>query len=120
MIDVLCLAANIYFEARGESLDGQLMVAETTVNRTLDDAFPDTICGVVFQPHQFSWTEKETYRVDDGKAFVVAVGIANEVIDNGCILCSGATYYHNLTTKPSWTKRLTRLGKYGNHIFYKE
>jgi hypothetical protein len=47
--DLECLAENIYFEARGEPLDGQYAVAEVTLNRTRSDNFPHTVCGVVHE-----------------------------------------------------------------------
>src|ERR1700685_59090 len=66
-IDLECLAENVYFEARGEPLEGQYAVAEVTLNRTRSDHFPHTVCGVVHQTRwdpsrgrfvaDFSWTE---------------------------------------------------------------
>ncbi|MEY2909484.1 MAG: hypothetical protein RLZZ602_2007, partial [Pseudomonadota bacterium] len=51
MISTLtCLAVAIYFEARGESIDGQMLVAETIINRVADERWPDTVCEVVKQP----------------------------------------------------------------------
>ncbi|HIE75488.1 MAG TPA: cell wall hydrolase, partial [Gammaproteobacteria bacterium] len=55
-LEVGCLALNIYHEARGESHDGQVAVAAVTLNRMQSASYPDTVCGVVWQPHQFSWT----------------------------------------------------------------
>tara|TARA_Y100000034_G_scaffold48496_1_gene59863 strand:+ start:81 stop:494 length:414 start_codon:yes stop_codon:yes gene_type:complete len=51
--EVLCLAEAIYHEARGESLFGQMLVAETVLNRVDDNRWPNTTCGVVYQPYQF-------------------------------------------------------------------
>lgn len=66
--EVYCLATNIYHEARGEPLEGQIAVASVTINRVHDHRWPDTICEVVFQAQrdpetreprlhrcQFSW-----------------------------------------------------------------
>ena len=53
---VICLALNIYHEARGEPIEGQRAVASVTLNRTLDPRWPSTVCGVVYDPQQFSWT----------------------------------------------------------------
>ena len=44
-----CLAQALYFEARGESLKGQIAVAEVILNRVDSRAFPDTLCGVINQ-----------------------------------------------------------------------
>ena len=56
---LLCLSANIYFEARSEKVDGQIAVAEVTLNRVRSDDYPDDVCSVVLQENsegcQFSW-----------------------------------------------------------------
>ena len=44
-----CLAKNIYFEARGESLTGKIAVANVTMNRVEHHKYPSTVCGVVTQ-----------------------------------------------------------------------
>ena len=51
-----CLAMNIYHEARSESMQGQIAVAQVTLNRVEHDKWPSTICEVVYEPKQFSWT----------------------------------------------------------------
>lgn len=51
-----CLAENVYHEARGESVEGQLAVALVTLGRTLFPEYPKDVCGVVYQKNQFSWT----------------------------------------------------------------
>lgn len=50
-----CLAGAVYFEARAESLEGQLAVAEVVLNRAASGEYPATICEVVKQPAQFSF-----------------------------------------------------------------
>jgi spore germination cell wall hydrolase CwlJ-like protein len=52
-----CLVANVYHEARGEDVLGQAAVAHVTLNRVRLPAYPDSVCGVVWQKGQFSWTE---------------------------------------------------------------
>ena len=54
-----CLALNVYYEARGESLAGQYAVAEVTMNRKSALGFPKTLCDVVYQKGAFSWTEEK-------------------------------------------------------------
>lgn len=55
--ELKCLADNVYHEARGESLEGRYAVIFATLERVLHKRFPKTICGVVHQPWQFSWTK---------------------------------------------------------------
>jgi len=50
-----CLAGAVYFEAKGESLAGQLAVGRVIVARTRSGRFPASYCGVVYQPSQFSF-----------------------------------------------------------------
>jgi spore germination cell wall hydrolase CwlJ-like protein len=114
ILAALCLASNIYFEARGEPIDGQILVAEVTLNRGGD------ICATVFEHKQFSWTIEKNLAIDEPEAFYQAYVLASDMIDNGCIMCSDATYYHTKSVKPYWAKHLTKLGSYGNHVFYKE
>ncbi|MEO9961273.1 MAG: cell wall hydrolase, partial [Nisaea sp.] len=51
-----CLANGIYFEARGEEEEGQAAVAQVILNRVRNPAYPDTICGVVYQNQ--SWKNR--------------------------------------------------------------
>jgi spore germination cell wall hydrolase CwlJ-like protein len=114
ILAALCLASNIYFEARGEPIDGQILVAEVTMNRGSD------ICATVFAKDQFSWTNDKFLCIDNPEAFYQAYALASEMIDSGCILCSEATFYHSNSVEPYWAEHMVLLGSYGNHIFYKE
>lgn len=113
ILAALCLASNIYFEARGEPIDGQILVAEVTLNRGSD------ICATVFADSQFSWTNDKHLVISNPEAFYQAYVLASDLIDNGCILCSEATFYHTKAVDPYWAEHMVLLGSYGNHIFYK-
>jgi spore germination cell wall hydrolase CwlJ-like protein len=70
--EVTCLAENIYFESRNESVMGQIAVAYVTLNRVFDKTHPDTICGVVRQgKHRESWKTKMTDDPDDAIFFPI-------------------------------------------------
>ena len=47
--DLECLTDAVYYEARGESLDGQAAVAQVVLNRARAPNYPKSVCGVVFQ-----------------------------------------------------------------------
>ena len=64
MSDRDCLVYNLYHESRGESDIANIMVLNTVLNRTNSPRFPNTICGVVKQPYQYSWT-------NDGRSDVI-------------------------------------------------
>ena len=114
-----CLALNVYFEARDQDKDGQRMIAEVTMERVHRTGFPKTVCGVVWDKGAFSWTDDgKPDKPTDTKAWLQAQMIANEVLLNGCELCTGATYYHNIAVDPYWDKGYNYIGKWGNHLFY--
>lgn len=114
-----CLARAIYFEARGESLEGQLAVAEVIANRAESRRWPSTYCGVVKQRKQFSFVKNG--RIPEPRrnttAWKRAVGIARIVEgEHHESSVSNALFFHARYVNPGW--RLTRIGTVGNHIFY--
>lgn len=108
-----CLAEAIFHEARTETLHGQLAVAQVVLNRTKRLEFPDTICAVVYQPNQFSWTKQHLKH----KLPTYYVALANNIVQQGVAIEQfKATHFHNLTVKPLW--RLKRTQRIHNHQFY--
>ena len=117
--ELLCLAKNIYYEARGEPMHGKIAVAQVTLNRvTHRTEFQSSICGVVYAKHQFSWT-MEKHREPRGEAWREAQAIAKAVIIGTAHLPDfKALYFHNLTVKPHWNQTKELVARIGNHIFY--
>jgi spore germination cell wall hydrolase CwlJ-like protein len=119
-----CLANAVYFEARGEPLEGQLAVAEVVLNRAASGRYPATLCGVVTQPWQFSFVNR-TGRIPaanrGSEAWRRAVAIARIAQDrvNSTLGSSDVLWYHADYVRPSWGRRLNRLTKVGLHIFYR-
>ena len=115
-----CLAGAVYFEARGESLAGQLAVARVIVARAKSGRFPDTYCGVVFQPSQFSFVRGHAMPAirQNSKAWRTAVAIA-QIAHSGSwnSPAEGALFFHATYVAPRW--RLTRIARVDNHIFYR-
>lgn len=122
----ICLALNMFFEARDQGVEGMLMVADVTMERVADARYPDTICEVVWQRKQFSWTHDglsdDPDRYDthyDRMAWVTAKSLAEDVIDDRSNLPgSGATHYHAKRVSPDWASSLTLIGSVGDHVFY--
>lgn len=112
-----CLARNVYYEARGENYKGKLAVALVTLNRTEDARFPKTICSVVYQKRQFSWTSKFYKTQVNKKEWQESKNAAFDAYMNRNILGKfKATHYHNFTVSPKWgLKKVTVIH---NHIFY--
>lgn len=117
-----CLALNIYHEARGESVMGQIAVAHVTLNRVADRRWPSTICEVVYQPKQFSWTHMVSNRTPrNGFNWTRAQNLAQAVIDGvDEDNTDGAVYYHADYVNPVWNRNLTVTTVIGAHIFYKD
>jgi len=111
---LLCLALNLYHEARGEPLDGQFAVAMVTLNRAGRD--PAKVCDVVAAPYQFSWTLKPS-DIKDEAAYRHAQAVArlSFLLTD---FTGGATHYHTLAIKPHWISSVRVTGQWGNHIFY--
>jgi hypothetical protein len=116
-----CLANAVYFEARGEPVEGQLAVAEVVLNRTQSGRYPATICEVVTQPWQFSFVRNGIIpRADrNSEAWRRAVAIAR-IAEAGAqrLLPRDVLWYHADYVSPSWGRRLARNTKIGLHIFY--
>jgi len=115
-----CLAGAIYFEARGESLEGQLAVGRVIVNRSNSGRFPDSYCGVVLQRSQFSFVRgsampKVRTSSEQWRRAVAIAQIADEGLWNSP--AKGALFFHAARVSPGW--RLTRLARVDNHIFYR-
>lgn len=129
MLEAVCLAYNIYFEARGEPAVVQRAVAEVTLNRVKAEEFPDSICEVVYDSEtykgkplrdrcQFSWYcdgMKEV--ITDPKAWADAYSIAVSNIKSN--LTKGALFFHSKNITPYWADAKEYVVTLGNLSFYK-
>ncbi|KEO89442.1 hydrolase [Erythrobacter longus] len=117
-----CLAGAVYFESRGEPLNGQLAVAEVVINRAQDNRWPASYCGVVYQRAQFSFvrggkmpsinTSSATWRRAKAVAKIAHDNLwqseANE-----------AVYFHANYVRPKWSRTKTRVTQIDTHVFYR-
>lgn len=119
-----CLAVTVYHEARGESLEGQLAVANVVINRAKSGRYPATWCKVMMQPWQFSFVNPRTGRIpaidQSSAAWAKAQAIARIAAFNvAAEVAPDVLWYHADYVAPSWGQRLTRVQKIGSHIFYR-
>ncbi|MBB3764244.1 cell wall hydrolase [Sphingomicrobium lutaoense] len=116
-----CLANAVYFEARGESLEGQLAVADVVLNRAASNKYPSSWCDVVKQRAQFSFVQNRRFpRITENKAWETAKAVARIAMDDAHeIVPSDVLWYHADYVAPSWGKRLSKVAKVGVHIFYR-
>ncbi len=122
MTPLTCMALALYFEARSETVDAQIAVAEVILNRVEDNRFPDDVCGVVWQPKQFSWTHDGLSDTPKNhEVWYEIESLAADVLSepDGFLFGHGADHYHAISVDPYWVDNLTPVGKYGTHVFYK-
>ena len=132
----MCMALNIYHEAKFQSMLGQIAVGQVVMNRVEDSRFPDNVCDVVTQAvtykgtdkpvlHkcQFSWycngesdepksDSQEWWNAQEYASIVLSGTIALDVTE-------GATHYHATYVRPAWAKTKTKTTRIDRHIFYR-
>jgi hypothetical protein len=117
-----CLATAVYFEARGESLEGQLAVARVVMNRAASGRYPPDWCGVVKQPAQFSFVRRGAFPYVDTnssawqKAEAIAQLAASNIVPS---VGSDVLWYHANYVAPNWRRSLQEVQQIGAHIFYR-
>lgn len=123
-----CLTEALYFEARGETVEGQYAVAEVILNRVDHGNYPDTVCGVVNQGTgrpfacQFTYTcDGNPENISDPAAWNRLGNIARIMIDGAPRdLTAGATHYHADRVNPRWASLFSRTAEIGVHLFYRQ
>ena len=118
--DIKCLTQTIYYEARGDSFTGKLAVANVVMNRYRLWNYK-SVCSVVSDKGQFGWYGFKNNRILEEEKWIEAEDLAllvyyRRIEDN----THGATFFHERTVKPSWSKDLTLVARIGKHIFYSE
>tara|TARA_Y100001980_G_C14368068_1_gene173859 strand:+ start:57 stop:491 length:435 start_codon:yes stop_codon:yes gene_type:complete len=132
---IICLALNVYHEAKNQSLSGQIAVAEVVMNRVADSRYPNNVCDVVKQGLTYKWNPGFPIRNKcqfswycDGKSDVakekdaweealsVAKGVYHGYLD---AYLEGATHYHAYYVNPSWAETKTYITRIDDHIFYR-
>ncbi|TIU51395.1 MAG: cell wall hydrolase [Mesorhizobium sp.] len=123
-----CLANGIYFEARGETVRGQAAVAQVILNRVRNPAYPNSICGVVYQNDswfnrcQFSFAcDGRKKRIDNPVAYKTAQDIGMAVTAGKIFIpeVGSSTHYYANYVHPGWARTMQKMTKIGLHIFYR-
>ena len=131
-----CMAKNIYYEAKGEPLQGQAAVARVVLNR-INHGFGSNPCNVIYQASyvqrendegeiqkvklcQFSWVceGKEEPNKNNPK-YIQAKNIAYDVMANDAyaeVVPKSTLFFHNISVSPAWPYQ--QVKKIGNHVFY--
>jgi len=128
----LCLAQAIYHEARGESREGQLAVANVIINRAMSKKYPSTICGVVFQNadkgrYKCQFTFACDGRSDMGRernAWNRSIKMAEDAFyefqrgERPDVVPNSVLFYHTTAVAPKWSHTFNRVAAIGSHVFY--
>jgi N-acetylmuramoyl-L-alanine amidase len=128
--DVEWLAQNIYHEARGEGIQGMIAISIVTINRVHDKNYPNTIKGVITQPHQFTWYNKKKIKtIKKNNNYNLCLIISNTTIKlwkSKRVMhlvklfdIDDIKWYHNKKEKPRWLYGMNQTTQIGNHLFYK-
>jgi len=122
-----CLTAAVYYEAGGESDVGQRAVAQVVLNRVRHPAFPQTVCGVVYQGSELSTGCQFTFACDGSltrqpsrSGWERARRVAEGALDGRVEPAVGmATHYHANWVVPYWAPDFDKIAALGNHVFYR-
>lgn len=117
--ELQCLAANVYFEARNESFNGKVAVALVTLNRQDSGKYPKSICSVVYQKNQFSWTKKfSKINVDKKQWNESKLAALTAIMNRDYLGKFNATHFHSIAVLPRWANKGKIVCAIGGHIFY--
>lgn len=123
-----CLANAVYFEARGESVRGQIAVAQVVMNRVFSPFYPNDVCGVVYQNSGRHLACQFTFACDgipdivtEPDAWERAKRIARDMLDGKLWMpeVSKSTHYHAYWVHPDWVNEMKKVYKLGVHTFYR-
>lgn len=125
--ELQCLTEAIYYEARGESIEGQIAVAEVIINRVDSPIFPNSVCEVIAQGAERLNRCQFSYKCDGVPERMANSKARARARDVAILLMKGerrditdrATHYHATYVEPYWSKKLERTAAVGTHIFYK-
>lgn len=123
MLEILCLTVAIYYEARGEPIEGQAAVGQVILNRVQHPDFPDNVCDVVFEPNQFSFYDGRELLppMMENEIALRATERASEVaieVYEGYHTHITSTHFHAAYVRPFWVDHYTFDFRIGDHLFY--
>lgn len=116
--ELACMTKVILYEAGSEVRDGQIAVAQVVMNRVKSPRFPNSVCGVIHQRGQFS--SIRSFRHPRNARWQRAEAIARDVIEGDHAPVVGrALYFHAARVRPAYVASRTKVGRVGNHLFYR-
>ncbi len=134
--DIECLALNSYYEARSESVAGQVAVAQVVMNRVKSNKFPNTICEVIQhgktrinwkgnvvpvlnQCHFSWWCDGKSDIPVDVRTYHSILDLVTDILYLDTVdITEGSLYYHADYVTPYWAPSFEMVTKIDRHIFY--
>jgi spore germination cell wall hydrolase CwlJ-like protein len=133
-----CMTLGLYHEARGEPLIGQYAVGATILNRVRSSAYPNSVCGVVFQNAHKKYRCQFSFACDDIsnkptniKSYLKMQRLAKTILAKKLAreakflgqkfqaTIDDLTHYHREDVSPVWSKELKQISTLGAHVFFK-
>lgn len=136
--EIECLALNSYFEARNQSVAGQIAVAQVVLNRVNSPKFPNTICEVIQQGPTYEnwkgtvlpirnqchfswWCDGMSDIPHDQETYDRILKLVTKILEEKTVdITDGSVYYHADYVKPYWINTLHKTLVVDDHVFYKE
>ena len=112
-----CLARAVYFEARGEPLEGQLAVAQVIMNRVASGRYADNVCGVVDQPGQFTFARRTVSTSSNDYRVAQAIAVIAQA-ESWLQVAPRTMSFHAKRVNVSWGN-MRPVSSIGNHVFYR-
>jgi len=121
---VFCLALNVFYEARGAPRFDQEAVAAVTINRAEEQH--RSVCHVIEEPKQFSWTAHYRLKVPrlsnllERRAWINALKTARTVLYNKGVQerFANVMYYHTRYVKPRWDRHMRVAFTTRSHTYF--
>ena len=112
-----CLTRAVFFEARGEPLEGQLAVAQVILNRSTSGKYPSSVCGVIDQPRQFTFARRAMNTGTSDYRIAQAIAVIAQA-ERWLQVAPRALSFHASHVAPGWGG-MQRISRIGNHVFYR-
>lgn len=123
-----CLTAALWWEARGEGLQGIKAVASVIENRKHSSGYPSTYCKIIKQHKQFSFVLEgkpihkleQQVKPSEKEVFALVSSLAEQMLQGRFkpVLPRKVLHYTTHAVSNTWTQKMQVVAKVGNHRFY--
>ena len=122
-----CIIEAVWFEARGESLNGRIAVANVIRNRVYSGMYSNSYCDVIGEYKQFSYkhqikNKKPLVKRENQLLYMEIEALAEETLKGTIIeiVPENVLWYHHIRVSPNWSKRMKTHTLIGSHKFLRK